>query len=144
MTTRVALSDAQREQIALGRFVRVHVQGGLRGDGKGVRPGSSGGAAAHSPSPLVAGDSARSVLVGRVDGEWRAYVNECRHRALPLDLGASSPMSEDGEHLLCHQHGALYRRRDGMCVLGPCAGEKLTPVAVARVVEDGAELLLAE
>jgi nitrite reductase/ring-hydroxylating ferredoxin subunit len=130
MTTRVALSVAQREQIALGRFVRAHVQA--------------------PRSVLVARESARSVLVGRVDGEWRAYVNECRHRALPLDLGASSPMSEDGEYLLCHQHGALYRPDDGVCVLGPCAGERLTPVAVARVVEhgedgkDGAELLLAE
>jgi nitrite reductase/ring-hydroxylating ferredoxin subunit len=122
MTTRVALSVAQREQVALGRFVRVAVPGG---------------------SVQVARDGVRgSVLLGRVAGEWRAYVNECRHRALPLDLGASSPMSEDGEHLLCHQHGALYRLGDGTCVLGPCLGEKLTPVAVAGVVGGGEEVLL--
>jgi nitrite reductase/ring-hydroxylating ferredoxin subunit len=76
-----------------------------------------------------------SVLVGRVAGAWRAYANECRHRALPLDLGASSPMSDDGEHLICHQHGALYRLTDGRCVLGPCVGEALTPVAI-EVCED--------
>jgi nitrite reductase/ring-hydroxylating ferredoxin subunit len=108
MTTRLSLTDAQREQIARGRFVR-------------------------------AADGTRSFLVGRVAGGWRAYRNECRHRALPLDLGASSPMSDDGRHLLCHQHGALYRLHDGYCILGPCAGEKLAPVPV---VEDGEDLVL--
>jgi len=81
-----------------------------------------------------------SALVGRVDGEWRAYANQCRHRALPLDLGASSPMSDDGEYLLCNQHGALYRPRDGRCVLGPCAGERLAPL---DVVPEGDELVFA-
>jgi nitrite reductase/ring-hydroxylating ferredoxin subunit len=80
-----------------------------------------------------------SVLVGRVAGSWRAYRNECRHRALPLDLGASTPMSDDGRFLLCNQHGALYRLEDGACVLGPCAGERLAPVGIA---EDGGELVL--
>jgi nitrite reductase/ring-hydroxylating ferredoxin subunit len=124
MTTRVSLSDVQQEQIALGRFVRVKL-----GD-------PSGG----------------TVLVGRVAGEWRAYLNVCRHRALPLDLGASSPMSEDGQHLLCHQHGALYRLEDGACVLGPCFGERLVPVpvtatataAVSGVSKGGPTLLLVD
>jgi len=71
-----------------------------------------------------------TVLVGRVDGRWHAYANVCRHRALPLDLNARSAMSDDGRYLLCHQHGALYRLDDGLCVSGPCAGEALTPVMV--------------
>jgi nitrite reductase/ring-hydroxylating ferredoxin subunit len=79
-------------------------------------------------------------LVGRVGETWRAYANVCRHRALPLDLGASSPMSDDGRYLLCHQHGALYRPADGKCVSGPCAGESLTPVTVTED-EDGGLLL---
>jgi nitrite reductase/ring-hydroxylating ferredoxin subunit len=108
MTTRVVLTRAQREQIDRGRFVRV----------------------------AVTSANAGTVLVGRVAGEWRAYLNECRHRALPLDLGASSPMSDDGEYLLCNQHGALYRLIDGRCVLGPCAGEALVPVAIDVVGED--------
>jgi nitrite reductase/ring-hydroxylating ferredoxin subunit len=74
------------------------------------------------------------VVVGRVAGAWRAYRNECRHRALPLDLGARSPTSDDGRHLLCNQHGALYRLDDGWCVSGPCAGERLAALAVR---EDG-------
>jgi nitrite reductase/ring-hydroxylating ferredoxin subunit len=107
MTTRIVLTRAQREEIDRGRFVRVEVGAGLR-----------------------------SVLVGRVAGAWRAYANECRHRALPLDLGARSPMSDDGEYLLCHQHGALYSPIDGRCLLGPCAGETLIPVAIEVVSDD--------
>ena len=110
MTTRVVLTRAQREEIDRGRFVRVAV---------------------------ASTNAANTVLVGRVAGEWRAYFNECRHRALPLDLGARSPMSDDGEYLLCHQHGALYRLTDGRCVLGPCVGEALTPVAIEVVAEEG-------
>ena len=82
------------------------------------------------------GSAFGSVLVGRVGGAWVGYVNECRHRALPLDLGASSPMSDDGTYLLCHQHGALYRPADGRCIAGPCAGESLTPVTVREAGEE--------
>jgi nitrite reductase/ring-hydroxylating ferredoxin subunit len=71
-------------------------------------------------------------LVGRVGGAWRAYANVCRHRALPLDLGATSPMSDDGRYLLCHQHGALYRLEDGRCFAGPCAGESLASLRVTE------------
>lgn len=74
------------------------------------------------------------VVVGRVSGAWRAYRNECKHRALPLDLGGNSPMSDDGNRLLCHQHGALYRLDDGLCVVGPCVGERLQALTVR---EDG-------
>ena len=102
--TRALLTEAQRAEVARGRFVRV-------------------------------GHGTSGVLVGRVDGAWRAYANVCRHRASPLDLGAASPMSDDGTHLLCHQHGALYRPSDGRCVVGPCAGESLVPVDVEEAAD---------
>jgi nitrite reductase/ring-hydroxylating ferredoxin subunit len=86
------------------------------------------------------GGGPETFLVGRVGGTWRAYENVCRHRALPLDLGASSPMSDDGRYLLCHQHGALYRTGDGKCMIGPCVGESLSPVAIAE--DEGGALRL--
>jgi nitrite reductase/ring-hydroxylating ferredoxin subunit len=109
--TRVVLSEAEREAIARGYFVRV-------------------------------GGAWEGFLVGRVGDAWRAYANVCRHRALPLDLGARSPMSDDGRYLLCHQHGALYRLGDGKCISGPCVGESLTPVTVTEDEEGG--LLIGE
>jgi nitrite reductase/ring-hydroxylating ferredoxin subunit len=117
MSTRLSLSERQASEVASGRFVRVSLAG-LAGFG---------------------GREGTSVLVGRVDGAWRAYENVCRHRALPLDLGAASPMSEDGCHLLCHQHGALYRTVDGLCVAGPCAGESLRSIEIRQ---DGDELVI--
>jgi len=72
------------------------------------------------------------IVVGRAGGAWRAYKNECRHRALPLDLGGPSPSSDDGRFLLCHQHGALYRPEDGWCFAGPCAGEKLEALPIRQ------------
>jgi nitrite reductase/ring-hydroxylating ferredoxin subunit len=123
--TRVVLSEAQREAIARGRFVRV---------------GPVQVARAHSSPTSSLGSPFGGFVVGRVGGRWRAYLNECRHRALPLDLGAPSPMSDDGTHLLCHQHGALYRLDDGLCVVGPCAGERLTPVAVTEDADGALQL----
>ena len=71
-------------------------------------------------------------LLGVTADGWRAYANVCRHRALPLDFLARTPMSDDGRFLLCHQHGALYRLEDGKCVSGPCAGESLEAVEVTE------------
>ncbi len=71
-----------------------------------------------------------SVLVGRVEGIVRAYANVCMHHPLPLDHDAPSAMAEDGCHLICHQHGALYRPSDGLCIDGPCRGERLFPAGV--------------
>lgn len=106
----VVLTEEQAAEVERGRFVRV----------------------GPVPEPIAAATltGPATVLLGKVDGLWRGYANVCRHRALPLDLGARSPMSDDGRYLLCHQHGAIYRLRDGLCVSGPCAGEALTAVAV--------------
>jgi nitrite reductase/ring-hydroxylating ferredoxin subunit len=104
----VALGPEQLAAVARGHLVRVSL-----------------GARIH-----VGDVDATSALVGRVDGAWRAYANVCRHRQVALDLGADSAMSDDGLHLLCHQHGALYRPSDGVCVAGPCAGDALVPIAI--------------
>ena len=119
----VVLSDAQARALVLGRFMRVElgarveIEGGLR---------------------------AKSAFVGRVGGKLYAYYNVCQHQPVELDLPLDpqeqesapavrrAPMADDGVHLMCHSHGALYRPTDGRCVLGPCYGASL----VALDVED--------
>jgi nitrite reductase/ring-hydroxylating ferredoxin subunit len=114
---RVVLTDEQRREIERGRFVVVPL-GAL----------------------VDVGDvEARTALVGRAGGAWRAYANVCRHHAVPLDFGMGTPMADDGRRLLCHQHGALYRPEDGACIGGPCTGMSLEPMAID---EDGDALLL--
>ncbi|MDH3473777.1 MAG: Rieske 2Fe-2S domain-containing protein [Rhodospirillales bacterium] len=69
-----------------------------------------------------------SILVAR-DGEAVfGYLNVCPHTGSPLDWNEDEFMSEDGAHLMCHTHGALFRIGDGDCIAGPCAGDRLTPV----------------
>lgn len=69
------------------------------------------------------------VLLGS-DGEPRAYLNRCRHLPIPLDAGSRRFLTEDGEHLLCATHGALFRRDDGMCVAGPCRNLPLDELVI--------------
>jgi nitrite reductase/ring-hydroxylating ferredoxin subunit len=79
------------------------------------------------------------VLLGS-DGEPRAYLNRCRHLPIPIDGGSRNFLAQDGEHLLCGTHGALYRRDDGVCVAGPCL--HLALEALPIVEENGVLFLL--
>ena len=67
-------------------------------------------------------------------GRFHAYVNRCRHMTTPLDFVRDQFLSEDGRHLMCYTHGALYDFSTGVCVSGPCKGESLyrLPVRVER------------
>ncbi|HZA53071.1 MAG TPA: Rieske (2Fe-2S) protein [Candidatus Udaeobacter sp.] len=67
-------------------------------------------------------------------GNFYAYVNRCRHMTTPLDFIRAQFFTEDGRHLMCYTHGALYEPTTGLCVSGPCKGESLykLPVRVDR------------
>jgi nitrite reductase/ring-hydroxylating ferredoxin subunit len=113
---KVPLSENQRIEAAAGRFVRVDL-----------------------PRPVLFGDErARQAFVGCVEGTWRAWANVCRHRQVALDFNAPpqrgdvrlAPLGEDGFHLVCHSHGALYRPDDGTCISGPCPDARLHAIEV--------------
>ena len=65
-------------------------------------------------------------------GSFHAYVNSCRHLVTPLDFVRYQFFSEDGRHLVCATHGAVYEPDTGLCVDGPCKGLSLhvLPVSV--------------
>ena len=67
-------------------------------------------------------------------GTFHAYVNRCRHMTTPLDFVRYQFFTEDGRHLICLTHGALYEPASGLCVGGPCQGLSLyrLPVLVDR------------
>ena len=80
-----------------------------------------------------------SVFVGRARGQFRAFLNFCRHQPVSLDYGmdpedggdiAVAPITDDRRHLLCLRHGALFRIFDGHCDSGPCEGASLVPLEV--------------
>lgn len=67
-------------------------------------------------------------------GTFHAYVNRCRHMTTPLDFVRYQFFTEDGRHLVCLTHGAIYDPSSGLCVEGPCKGLSLyrLPVLVDR------------
>jgi len=72
-------------------------------------------------------------------GDFRAYVNRCRHMTTPLDFVRYQFFTEDGRHLICMTHGALYDPMPGECVDGPCKGLSLYPLPV---LVEGGEVLV--
>lgn len=79
-------------------------------------------------------------LVFRREGRLFAYRNQCRHQPLALDYGDGEFFSEDGQYLLCRNHGALFKPESGYCVSGPCIGASLFPLEV--VEKDGSIQIL--
>jgi len=86
-------------------------------------------------------DGARAFAVGgeervlkgfivRVGEAVYGYVNRCPHAGHPLDLLPGRFLTPDATLILCCSHGALFEKRTGYCVAGPCAGRALTPVAL--------------
>lgn len=86
---------------------------------------------------FVIGEGAerREVFLHREAGRIRGYRNACPHAGTPLDMKPDEFLSEDGIHFLCRTHGALFRIEDGLCVAGPCKGERLRPEPL--VIEKG-------
>ena len=74
-----------------------------------------------------------------VDGSHRAYVNRCPHAGTPLDLWPNEFLTEDGQHLICATHGAIFEQHTGLCVEGPCPGARLESLPVEL---DGASLVV--
>lgn len=67
-------------------------------------------------------------------GSFHAYVNRCRHMPTPLDFVRDEFLTDDGKHLRCYTHGAVYEFGSGLCIDGPCKGESLyrLPVQVDK------------
>jgi nitrite reductase/ring-hydroxylating ferredoxin subunit len=72
-------------------------------------------------------------------GAYHAYVNRCPHAGTPLDWWPNEFFTEDGEHLICATHGAVFAPATGVCVEGPCPGARLAPLHVAR---EGADVVV--
>ena len=79
---------------------------------------------------IEAAGMGRGCLAVRRGGRVFVYVNRCPHIGAPLDFRPGQFLNLEKTHILCANHGALFNIRDGCCVAGPCAGERLQAVAV--------------
>lgn len=70
-----------------------------------------------------------------------AYVNYCPHAGHPLNIRPNRFLTPDGSLILCCSHGAVFTRDDGLCIAGPCQGQRLTPIPIEVV---GGYVMLGE
>lgn len=78
---------------------------------------------------------ARDIVVVRDGSAIRAYANRCPHLQTTLETRPDRFLDETGEHLVCSTHGARFRVGDGLCLIGPCEGDRLEPMPIE--VRDG-------
>ena len=74
-------------------------------------------------------------FVVRKDGAVRGYVDRCPHMGVPLAHELDRYLTSTGDLIMCGWHGALFRIEDGVCVGGPCVGDRLREWPVE--VKDG-------
>lgn len=70
-------------------------------------------------------------VVRRGDGVV-GYVDRCPHAGVPLAQTLDDYLTPAGDLIACSWHGALFTLDEGLCVGGPCLGQRLGawPVAV--------------
>lgn len=96
-----------------------------------------GGAKGFAPAP----GGFTGLFAVRRGEAVRVYVNSCPHLGVPLDWAPDRFLSADGGLIVCATHGALFRIEDGVCLHGPCQGDRLEPV-MAQIEDDA--LFVAE
>jgi nitrite reductase/ring-hydroxylating ferredoxin subunit len=79
------------------------------------------------------GDHKVACFAVRHDGVVRAYVNSCPHARTELDWQPGEVFDETGLYLICATHGAAFDPASGLCVSGPCRGDRLYPVPTHEV-----------
>lgn len=72
--------------------------------------------------------SGSSVIAIVVNRQLHCYLNACPHRGTELDWNPGAFLSPDGTHLQCATHGARFDPASGLCLSGPCAGDRLERV----------------
>ena len=72
----------------------------------------------------------RKVVVVRKHGHVYGYLDSCPHYAggTPMAWKTNAYLDDEGGHIACHSHGALFDIETGACVLGPCLGQSLKVV----------------
>jgi len=69
----------------------------------------------------------RQLFAVRRDDVIFAYWNICPHRGSPLNWAPNQFLDFDNERIQCSLHGALFEIDSGLCIAGPCSGDRLQP-----------------
>lgn len=81
-----------------------------------------------------------TIFVLRRGDQVRAWRDRCPHHGTPLPWRKDAYLNAAGDRVVCSAHGALFEPESGLCVQGPCLGERLR--ALPCTLTDDGELLL--
>lgn len=84
----------------------------------------------------------RPAFAVRYQGQVYAYLNECAHVPVEMDMNPGQFFDFSGQFLVCSMHGAYYAPDDGRCLGGPCHRSGLEPLSVYEA--DGSIMLVEE
>lgn len=77
-----------------------------------------------------------SILVVRQGEHVCAWVDACPHHGTPMAWRKDAYLDAAGNHIVCAAHGALFDIETGICVLGPCEGDRLQALPIT-ITTDG-------
>ncbi len=72
----------------------------------------------------------------RHEGGYAAYLNQCRHWPVPLDIGDEDFFHPRLGRIVCKSHGAVYHPGTGVCEAGPCVRAELESYPVRMEGDD--------
>jgi nitrite reductase/ring-hydroxylating ferredoxin subunit len=81
-----------------------------------------------------------TVFAVRQGGAVRVWADRCPHHGTPMPWRKDAYLNAAGDRIVCAAHGALFEPDTGLCVQGPCLGERLR--ALPSTLTDDGELLL--
>lgn len=81
----------------------------------------------------------QEAFVLRRNGDLLAFLNECPHWYIELDLGDGHFFDPALDRIYCKNHGALFILPSGVCETGPCLGKRLSSLPLRL---DGLDVLV--
>jgi nitrite reductase/ring-hydroxylating ferredoxin subunit len=77
-----------------------------------------------------------------LQGKFFAYRNSCPHwPGATLPFRKDQYLDEQSHHIVCRGHAALFDIKTGICISGPCVGERLQ--AVELVIDEAGDIFIA-
>jgi nitrite reductase/ring-hydroxylating ferredoxin subunit len=70
----------------------------------------------------------------RKGSKFYGFENACPHQGQRLDASPGQFLDDEGNFLTCGRHRAQFDLDTGHCFIGPCQGQRLTPIHL--VVDD--------
>jgi nitrite reductase/ring-hydroxylating ferredoxin subunit len=70
-----------------------------------------------------------------------SYLNRCPHTGVNLDWVTNQFLDHSKKLIQCATHGAIFDIKDGVCLRGPCLGDRLQIIENV-VIEDNIYLIL--